>query len=262
MMTIGVDLAAEPKKTALARIDWSSGSATVRDVHLDTTDRTIVEAVTNADKVGIDCPFGWPEAFVAFITAHQGGNVAVPQGVTGLQWRRALAYRVTDQRVRAETGLRPLSVAADRIAHTAMRCAGLLATLAGQGLPVDRAGGGVVVEVYPAASLAGWGLPHLGYKTKNNISVLATLVDALLDAAPWLDLGAHADLCRRSDDAFDAVIAALTARAVALGHTALPGPDDVSAAEREGWIALPTSPLSSLVPDHSPRPAERLPAPR
>ncbi|WP_368967277.1 DUF429 domain-containing protein [Parafrankia sp. FMc2] len=193
-----MDLAAEPKKTALARIDWSSGSATVRDVHLDTTDSTIVEAVTNADEVGIDCPFGRPEAFVAFITAHQRGNVDVPQGLTGLQWQRALAYRVTDQRVQAKTGLRPLGVTADRISHTAMRCAGLLATLAGQDIPVDRAGAGVVVEVYPAASLTGWGLPHLGYKTRDNIAVLATLVDALLDAAPWLDLGAHADLCRRS----------------------------------------------------------------
>ncbi|CAI7975896.1 conserved hypothetical protein [Frankia sp. Hr75.2] len=259
MMTIGVDLAAEPKKTALARIDWSPGSAAVREVLLGTSDTAIVMSIKKADKVGIDCPFGWPESFVAFIAAHQAGNVVVSPGVTGLEWRRALAYRATDRRVQAETGLRPLSVAADRIAHTAMRCAGLLATLAGDGMPVDRAGGGVVVEVYPAASLARWGLPHRGYKTRDNISVLGTLVDVLLDAAGWLDLGTHEDLCRRSDDAFDAVIAAMTARAATLGHTAAPGPDDATTAEREGWIALPTSPLSSLVPDGHPRPAEHLP---
>ncbi|MEX5636842.1 hypothetical protein [Parafrankia sp. FMc2] len=58
------------------------------------------------------------------------------------------------------------------------------------------------------------------------------------------------------------MIAALTARAVALGDTALPGPGDAWSAEREGRTALPTSPLSSLVSDPSPRLAERLPAPR
>jgi hypothetical protein len=57
---------------------------------------------------------------------------------------------LTDEAVRAETGLIPLSVAADRIGHAAMRCAGLLAQLARRGQSVDRCGRGVVVEVYPA----------------------------------------------------------------------------------------------------------------
>jgi hypothetical protein len=35
----------------------------------------------------------------------------------------------------------------------AMRCACLLALLAGQGHPVDRADSGTVTEVYPATSL-------------------------------------------------------------------------------------------------------------
>jgi hypothetical protein len=77
----------------------------------------------------------------------------IPGGLTGRQWRRRLAWRVTDEVVRAETGLIPLSVAADRIGHTAMRCTGLLAQLARQGQPVDRCGRGVLVEVYPATSL-------------------------------------------------------------------------------------------------------------
>jgi hypothetical protein len=57
------------------------------------------------------------------------------------------------------------------------------------------------------------GLPHRGYKGKSNIKCLAQVVDALLAAAPWLKLDPFEDLCRRSDDALDAVIAALTARA-------------------------------------------------
>lgn len=86
--------------------------------------------------------------------------MTLPEEVAGHDWRRQLAFRRTDEPVRAATGLVPLSVAADRIAHPAMRCAGLLARLALEGQPVDRSGSGVVVEVYPAASLKQWGLPH------------------------------------------------------------------------------------------------------
>jgi hypothetical protein len=46
-----------------------------------------------------------------------------------------------------------------------------------------------VVEVYPAASLHQWGLPHRGFKGKGNAKPLARVVDALLAAAPWLMLG-------------------------------------------------------------------------
>jgi hypothetical protein len=65
--------------------------------------------------------------------------VIVPAEVAGRDWRRTLAYRVTDKAVRDITHLVPLSVAADRIAHTAMHCAGLLAQLARKGQPVQSA---------------------------------------------------------------------------------------------------------------------------
>lgn len=130
MITVGVDLSAEPEKTGVAWIDWSPSGARVRDLVVGATDELITQAVMEADKAGIDCPLGWPEKFVEFISAHHAGNVIVPAEVAGREWRRTLAYRVTDEAVRDTTGLVPLSVAADRIAHTAMRCAGLLAQLA------------------------------------------------------------------------------------------------------------------------------------
>jgi hypothetical protein len=52
----------------------------------------------------------------------------------------------------------------DRIAALTMRAAGLLSVLAQQGQPVDRAGQGRVIEVYPAAALPRWHLPHNKYK--------------------------------------------------------------------------------------------------
>ncbi|AGL18533.1 DUF429 domain-containing protein [Actinoplanes sp. N902-109] len=245
MRTLGVDLAAADERTALAEIDWYAGGAAVRNLRLGVTDQEIVQAVGRADKAGLDCPLGWPVAFAEFLAAQQHGRVpAPPDGRTGAAWRRRLAYRVTDEVVRARTGLIPLSVSADRIAHAAFRCAALLAALP---QPVDRTGAGVVVEVYPAAALHRWGLAHRGYKTTGH----AFLVDDLLTAAPWLDLGACEPLCRSSHDAFDAVIAALAARAAALGATGVPDAAQRAAARTEGWIAVPTGELADL-PDPQP----------
>lgn len=246
MLTVGVDLAAEPARTALALIEWNDGKAVVKELVRGADDDAILAALADAGKAGIDCPLGWPEAFITFVADHRAGHVVIPEGLTGQQWRRLLAWRRTDEAVRTRTGLIPLSVAADRIGHAAMRCAGLLAELARAGQAVDRCGTGVVVEVYPAASLKQWGLPHRGYKQPRNAQALTALVDGLLAAARWLDLGEHHALCRTSHDALDAVIAALTARAAAQGMTTRPDDDQESAARSEGWIALPEAPLRRL----------------
>jgi len=243
---VGVDLSAEPVRTAVAVLEWGDGKAVVEDLRVGADDEAVLAALMTADKAGIDAPFGWPDAFTAFLAAHQAGNVSVPGGLTGQQWRRQLAWRHTDETVRKETGIIPLSVAADRIGHAAMRCAGLLARLGSLGSPVNRDGSGTVTEVYPAASLKQWGLPYRGYKQPGNPAALPELVSELQAAAPWLDLGPHDHLCRTSHDALDAVIAALTARAAALSLTLRPDPGLQDAASREGWIALPTAPLTAL----------------
>ncbi|MEE3922080.1 hypothetical protein V2I01_38750 [Micromonospora sp. BRA006-A] len=76
--------------------------------------------------------------------------------------------------------------------------------------------------------------------------MLNDLMDRLVDATPWLQLGDFEGMCRSSDHAVDAVVAAPTARAAAIGQASRPGPADLAAAATEGWIALPTAPLSSL----------------
>nr|WP_238342362.1 DUF429 domain-containing protein [Actinopolymorpha rutila] len=239
-------MAAEPAKTAVAWIDWSPEGASVRRLALGADDTLILEALREAEKAGIDCPFGWPEPFVAFVTAHQAGDVADPHEFAGRDGRRRLALRTTDIFTHDRTDLMPLSVAADRIGHTAMRCAGLLAQLARDGQSVDRSGAGAVAEVYPAASLKRWGLPSRGYKRARNVDSLRESVDVLLTAAPWLSLGEYDDLCRRSDDAFDAVIAAMTARAVSRGLVEPLPEEHASVARSEGWIALPATSIDAL----------------
>jgi predicted nuclease with RNAse H fold len=246
VLTVGVDLAAEPERTAVAGIEWCAGRARVCALVRGADDDAVVDAVARSQKAGIDCPLGWPDKFVAFVAAHRAGHVAVRGDLTGREWRRLLTLRLTDRVVHAETGLTPLSVAADRIGHVALRCAGLLALLAGRGVAVDRSGTGTVAEVYPSASLKSWGLPHRGYKRPADVKPLGELVDRLLVAAPWLDLGGTESLCRRSHDAVDAVVAALTARAVSLNLTSVPAAGQEAAARTEGWIAVPTAPLDRL----------------
>ncbi|MET9019990.1 DUF429 domain-containing protein [Actinopolymorpha sp. NPDC004070] len=246
MLTVGVDLAAEPAKTAVAWIDWSPEGASVRRLVVGADDALVLEALRAADKAGIDCPFGWPEPFVEFVKAHHAGDVADPREFAGRDGRRRLALRTTDIFTYDTTGLLPLSVSADRIGHTAMRCAGLLAHLAQDGQSVDRSGAGAVVEVYPAASLKKWGLPSRGYKRARNVDNLRASVEALLAAAPWLQLGQWEDECRRSDDAFDAVIAAMTARAVSRGLVEPLPEKHASVARTEGWIALPSTSIDAL----------------
>jgi predicted nuclease with RNAse H fold len=244
MLTVGVDLAAQPQRTAVAWLDWTTRGCSLREVRLGCDDDAVVDALRDAGKSGIDCPLGWPAPFVEFVRAHSAGHVPISPG----EGRRELTMRLTDRVVHERIGMTPLSVSADKIGHVAMRCAVLLARLAGEGRPVDRTGGGPVVEVYPAASLHRWGLDHRGYKRAPNVARLGELVDALHDRAPWLEFGSHEELCRASDDATDAVVAALTARAAALGRTTPPGEGQVGLARTEGWIALPEGSLDELRP--------------
>jgi Protein of unknown function (DUF429) len=74
------------------------------------------------------------------------------------------------------------------------------------------------------------------------------VVDALLQAAPWLSLSTNEATCRLSDHALDAVIAARTARAAWQGLTTRPDQYQAGAARAEGWIAVPTRPIEEPNP--------------
>jgi predicted nuclease with RNAse H fold len=245
VLIAGVDLAAEPKGTALAVIDWSANSAKLVDLRLGVADADIVAVAQKVEKLGIDCALGWPVQFVDFlnrINLLEGSGEAFNGD---LELRRALAYRETDRHVRAVTGRWPLSVSTDRLGMTAIRCAGLLSQLAHSGVPIDRSGGGKVVEIYPGASLRIWGLRAPGYRASAELRT--GMIDDLRKLAPYLDLDDAAALMIKSCDAFDAVIAALAARSAFLGHYEKPAPAQLQQAKTEGWVALPNQPLSSLI---------------
>ena len=170
VITVGVDLAAEAAGTAVAVIAWDDARAQVTALVPDATDADVVAAARLADKVGVDCPFGWPTGFVRLVGEHERGLLAPPAS-SGRDWRRSLTMRVTDGHVHALTGLTPLSVSADRIGHAALRWAAIAATLGAAGLDVRRDGSGLLAEVYPSAALRHWQLPHRGYKGSANREV-------------------------------------------------------------------------------------------
>ena len=110
MISAGIDLAAEPKGTAVALIEWSEVSGRLIDLQVGVDDSVIVQGITNAEKSGIDCALGWPLEFVDFVSNHNDPNAKSHQVEGGMDWRRRLSYRETDRAVRARTGRWPLSV--------------------------------------------------------------------------------------------------------------------------------------------------------
>jgi hypothetical protein len=218
MRTLGVDLSSQPKATAACRITWSAGAADVDVLELGVDDQRLARLIDTSDKVGLDVPLGWPDVFVDAIARHRRGE-PWPAGADN----RALRFRRTDLVVWARTGRPPLSVSSDRIALPAFRAARLLSPYR-----LDRSGSEKFVEVYPRAARDCFALS----RTRS--------VDELLVLAPFLaPSSATVSLCAESDDCFDALIAALVARAAVLGQCEPIPAGERAAATREGWIALP-----------------------
>jgi len=236
VLTVGIDLASQAAKTAICRIEWSDHRAVVQDPIIGVSDADLLRLIPSAAKVGIDCPFGWPDSFAAAVAAHRS---FAPWPETDLV---DLRYRYTDRVVTA-IARRPLSVSSDLIGVTAMRCARLLSELDREGHPVDRAGTGVVAEVYPAAALVVWGFEPAGYKRVAGLRKRKTLIAALEEATrDWVEVSEDAlGMCEKSDDCLDALVASLVARAAAVGLTQPPPKDRVDQVQREGWIHLPSA---------------------
>ncbi|MFD8705453.1 DUF429 domain-containing protein [Kitasatospora sp. NPDC059648] len=164
------------------------------------------------------------------MTAHAHHEPWPGRGTTSTGHRPALRHRRTDIVVRQALAprLQPLSVSFDKLGATAARWAHLADELAHRGHPVERTGTGPVVEVYPKAARLRW---QLGAERS---------MDELLQAAPFLRCAPQVqEAYERDEHAFDALIAALVARACAKGLTGLPTAEDGPAAAVEGWIHLP-----------------------
>jgi hypothetical protein len=232
VLTLGIDLAAQPENTAACLIHWKDGFAEVSKIVRDLDDCAIIDFLQGVDKAGIDVPLGWPTAFVHAISKHHDLR----------EWptsdRLRFRYRETDLFIHDKTGLWPLSVSTDRIGVTAMRAAALPLSKAERG---DRSGSGKLIEVYPAAALCQWGFNSRRYKGIKGRETRLKLVGSFLQQTmSWLRVpAAQRSACEECDDVFDALIASLVARARAVKLTEPIPPRFVEQARVEGWIALP-----------------------
>ncbi|MFN8204496.1 MAG: DUF429 domain-containing protein [Solirubrobacteraceae bacterium] len=268
--TLGIDLASQDKNTAICSIQWTSGMA-VADVPVTNVgDDALVTAMASADWTGIDAPFGWPDEFVAAIHGYATAN-RWPEKAPSKRMR----FRETDAFVHgtlAAAGKRvsPLSVSSERIAACAWRCARLLTRFSSEyrwtldrvgvpfangvdGPPQHRQGRLVaqrgIVEVYPAAALATWGVPYKGYKTRSaaTASEAEATRTVILDeicagTTDWLIVEETAKRAMLDNDhALDAFVCSLVTYAAATGETHMPDINLLGAARREGWIHVPIS---------------------
>jgi predicted nuclease with RNAse H fold len=215
---------------------WYADRAEITQIEADVSDERALELISSAgaERIGLDVPLGWPNAFVEQLARHHRGEPW--RELEDSSEQKSLTHRATDHWIHAQLGLWPLSVSTDRIAYPAMRMARVLGRI-GQ---LDRSGGAQVVEVYPAAALKRWGFDAHGYKRVDGRSVLARLVEKLRMEVPWLMADEAAwDCIRQDDNQFDALICALIARAVARDLCEEIPPEHREIARIEGWIHLP-----------------------
>jgi hypothetical protein len=253
-ITLGIDLAAAPERTAGCAVTWDGDTAVAEVLPGPHDDQHLIGLMSRRwDKIGIDAPLGWPEPFVDAMTAHRKLKPWPGRDVDAAEHRKQLKYRLTD-RVIIERGERaPLSVSTDLIGVVALRAAVLLDQYARatKRKPVRRDGLGVVAEVYPAAALRRW-LPEAkgSYKRRGEHEPLRTMVAAITDAVPIKFTGDSFERCTTDHNSFDALVCALVARAVVQRQTrrARSGAE-IRHAATEGWIHVPkkTSTLAGLL---------------
>lgn len=240
MRTWGIDWSTSAANTAAVCTSWADdGTASIVEVVSGLERARAVElilAAVSADEwVAVDVPFGWPAPFVEVVSRyHDRKPIGAPAGSSeGDRWRkRCLALRATDRHVIEALGVRPLSVAFDRLGATALSWAVVESDLAEHGVAVDRTGRtGRIIETYPKAARVAW---NGG-------------VETVLDGSGWLNHGEFTDeLPGPGNHVVDALVCSLVARARALGTTGLPQSDDAVAATTEGWIHLPQGDLADL----------------
>lgn len=204
-------------------------------------DAHLAQLLGDPAPCGIDVPLGWPMRFVEAVAAHQAGE-SWPDATTA-----ELVYRSTDmwishQDSSVKAGLHPLSVSTDKLGRAALRVAKVLSQVSASWPRAYRAGVvGGVAEVYPAAALSRWASRRYRYKGRVRGGAELSALAAELFARPWLTF--ESEECRRmyagDGDNFDALIASLVARAHAKGLCEAIPPGQRTAAEVEGWIALP-----------------------
>ena len=250
--SLGVDLAAQNRKTAGCVIEWDDHGHGY--VHCPTDryrDEDLFAKLIDTHyitHVAIDAPFGWPAMFIQAITDYRDTGVW-PDPYDSDASVRTLRLRATDRAIHQRLGLTPLSVSTDRIGIVAMHCARLLAAAHHElGEPVDRSGQRRILEAYPAAALRSWRISpgnsddpgsYKGGGERARTRREWVLEQISNRTSGWLEINPKVNVvCINNDDCLDALICALLARAADRDQLE-PIDDPDGLASSEGWIRLP-----------------------
>lgn len=239
---IGVDVATQPKSVGVARALLKEGALTLECVTGASTweqlDEVLGRWLQPPALFALDAPLGWPRPLSEALHLHEAGASLPPVA-------NALFRRETDDVVARELGKRPLDVGADRIArtaHTALRLLHRMREVTVEPIPLawrpGQAEGLSAIEVYPAGTLAGRGLPRSGYKGAGSdaTQVRARILDGLRSEVGF-DAESE-DAMHQSDHLLDAALCCLAAADFASGRVL--EPEDLGRARREGWIWVST----------------------
>lgn len=72
--TLGIDLSAQPKGTAACRIAWDASGGRVEDLIVGADDDSLTHLRSGVAITAVDCPFGWPVAFVSAVAGWRSGS--------------------------------------------------------------------------------------------------------------------------------------------------------------------------------------------
>lgn len=235
----GLDMASSPKNRGICVIE-----ALVRPpcnvIHCGAlvlgsgaTDEDVLSLFSTVDVVGVDIPLAWPLAFLSLLCG--GAEPSLPLADRQLPSLESLRFRIADLYVKTITGRYPLSVSSDLVAVPALKMRLLLWRME----PEARK---KALEVYPAASLARWGLPNRGYKGSRGASVREEIAGAIVSATGHkltLTTEQEASLVR-DHNVLDSFVCALTALAQIYGLCDAPNEAGFhSVPPEEGWIWVP-----------------------
>ncbi len=236
MNVIGVDCATEDKNVGVTCAHLAGGTVEILGVRVGDRSgsilRHLVESCAGEGPIllALDAPLGWPASLGPALVAHTAGN-RIAMEANNLFRRRTDAY------VKEKLDRQSLDVGADRIArtaHSALRLLNDLAERPATQIPLawePQIKGLMAIEVYPAATLAAYGIPARAYKDLNSHPARRAILERLENLVALRDVS---DLLLRNADALDSVICAL-AGADFLRGDAQP-PDDPTLAAKEGWI--------------------------
>jgi len=234
---IGVDCATTPARVGLAFGVYARGQTTVTGVTMgspaDPPGAQVARQLAKRDGpvlLALDAPLGWPVALAAGLHCHAAGApLETPAN--------DLFRRETDRFIRRRLGKQSLDVGADRIARTAHAALALLQGLRCQlGLDIPLAWSPALqqpgaIEVYPAATLAAYGMDSRGYRAAGNGAVRERLLG---EVQQRIAVTAGVPDIRTGADGLDAVLCLLAAHDFLTGK-AMP-PEHPDLARREGWM--------------------------